>query len=298
MQTRKLGNSDLDLTPIGFGAWAIGGDDWGMGWGPQEDADSIAAIHEALECGVNWIDTAHAYGFGKSEEVVGRALKEWSGDVIIATKCGVLPNEVRFPYRDANREKILEEVEGSLKCQKISPDSEIPFPDNHFDLIYAIEVIEHTRRPYDLFCEAYNRLKPGGTFLLTTPNSLHMKSRLEFLLTGFGDMYPPVSTLEKNAGRICGHIMPLNLAYFAYGARKVGFGEPEFHVDRRKRSSVFWAMLFWPLLKMATWYYDRKIRKYDLDDWEENRDVIGEMNSYDLLTARSCFITFRKPLPN
>ena len=86
-----------------------------MGWGPQEDADSIAAIHEALDCGVNWIDTAHAYGFGKSEEVVGRALKEWSGGVIIATKCGVLPNEVRFPYRDANREKIFEEVEGSLK---------------------------------------------------------------------------------------------------------------------------------------------------------------------------------------
>ena len=115
MQTRKLGNSDLELSPVGFGTWAIGGDDWGMGWGPQEDADSIAAIHEALECGVNWIDTAHAYGFGKSEEVVGRALKEWSGEVIIATKCGVLPNEVRFPYRDANREKILEEVEGSLK---------------------------------------------------------------------------------------------------------------------------------------------------------------------------------------
>ena len=106
MQTRKLGNSDLELSPVGFGTWAIGGDDWGMGWGPQEDADSIAAIHEALECGVNWIDTAHAYGFGKSEEVVGRALKEWSGEVIIATKCGVLPNEVRFPYRDANREAI------------------------------------------------------------------------------------------------------------------------------------------------------------------------------------------------
>ncbi len=85
MQTRKLGNSDLELSPVGFGTWAIGGDDWGMGWGPQEDADSIAAIHEALENGINWIDTAHAYGFGKSEEVVGRALKEWSGEVIIAT---------------------------------------------------------------------------------------------------------------------------------------------------------------------------------------------------------------------
>ena len=116
MQKRKLGNSDLELSPIGLGAWAIGGDDWGMGWGPQEDADSIATIHEALDCGINWIDTAHAYGFGKSEEVVGRAVKEWSGgEVVIATKCGVLPNEVRFPYRDANREKIFEEVEGSLQ---------------------------------------------------------------------------------------------------------------------------------------------------------------------------------------
>jgi len=99
-----------------------------------------------------------------------------------------------------------------IKCKKISPDSDIPFPDNHFDLICSIEVIEHTRRPYDLFCEAYKRLKPDGTFLWTTPNLLHMKSRLEFLFTGFGDMYPPPSSLEKNAGRICGHIMPLNLA--------------------------------------------------------------------------------------
>ena len=116
MQTRTLGNSDLQLTSIGLGAWAIGGDDWGMGWGPQDDTDSITAIHEALDAGINWIDTAHAYGFGKSEEIVGRAVKEWSGsDVILATKCGVLPNDVRFPYRDANREKILEEVEGSLK---------------------------------------------------------------------------------------------------------------------------------------------------------------------------------------
>lgn len=114
-----------------------------------------------------------------------------------------------------------------IECHKISPDSEIPFADDHFDLIYAIEVIEHTRRPYDLFCEVYKKLKPGGMFLFTTPNILHMKSRMDFLLTGFGDMYPPPSSLDRNAGRICGHIMPLNLAYFAYGARRAGVTEPE-----------------------------------------------------------------------
>ena len=74
MRTKTLGNSDLAITPIGFGAWAIGGD-WEFGWGAQDDAQSIAAIHRALELGVNWIDTAAVYGLGHSEEVVARALQ-------------------------------------------------------------------------------------------------------------------------------------------------------------------------------------------------------------------------------
>ena len=81
-----------------------------MGWGPQDEADSIAAILEALEAGINWIDTAHAYGFGLSEEVVGKAVKEWGQPVTVATKCGVLPNEDRTPNRFTSRVTILEEV--------------------------------------------------------------------------------------------------------------------------------------------------------------------------------------------
>ncbi len=76
METRTLGNSDIRITPVGFGAWALGGSGWEFAWGPQDDADSIAAIHRALELGVNWIDTAAVYGLGHSEEVVARALKE------------------------------------------------------------------------------------------------------------------------------------------------------------------------------------------------------------------------------
>ncbi len=88
MQTRKLGNSDLQITRIGFGAWAAGGAGWEFSWGPQDDADSIAAIHRALENGVNWIDTAAVYGLGHSEEVVARALKNWRGaKPYIFTKC-------------------------------------------------------------------------------------------------------------------------------------------------------------------------------------------------------------------
>jgi aryl-alcohol dehydrogenase-like predicted oxidoreductase len=86
-----------------------------MGWGPQDEADSVTAILEGLEAGINWIDTAHAYGFGVAEEVVGKAVKEWGRPVILATKCGVLPNADRTPNRFASRATILEEVEGSLK---------------------------------------------------------------------------------------------------------------------------------------------------------------------------------------
>src|SRR5260221_13016485 len=74
VKTRQLGNSDLHITPIGFGAWAIGGSGWEFGWGAQNDNDSIAAIHEALDLGINWIDTAAVYGLGHSEEIVAQAL--------------------------------------------------------------------------------------------------------------------------------------------------------------------------------------------------------------------------------
>ncbi len=90
MKTKRLGNSDLYITPIGFGAWAIGGSGWEFGWGEQDDKASIAAIHRALELGINWIDTAAVYGMGHSEEVVASALKSWSGPrPYVFTKCGL-----------------------------------------------------------------------------------------------------------------------------------------------------------------------------------------------------------------
>ena len=88
METRRLGNSDLKITPVGFGAWAIGGSGWEFAWGPQDDNDSVAGIHRALEMGVNWIDTAAVYGLGHSEEVVARALRKWRGArPYVFTKC-------------------------------------------------------------------------------------------------------------------------------------------------------------------------------------------------------------------
>jgi aryl-alcohol dehydrogenase-like predicted oxidoreductase len=120
MNTRPLGNSDLHITPIGFGAWAIGGGDWQFGWGSQDDADSIAAIHRALELGINWIDTAAVYGLGRSEEIVARALAEWSGPrPYVFTKCGMVWGENRQVDYSLKVESVRRECEASLQRLKV-----------------------------------------------------------------------------------------------------------------------------------------------------------------------------------
>ncbi len=120
MNTRKLGNSDLQITPIGFGAWAIGGGGWQFGWGPQQDSESVAAILKALELGINWIDTAAVYGLGHSEEVVARALRQWRGArPYVFTKCGMVWNDRREISYSLGRDSIRRECENSLRRLRV-----------------------------------------------------------------------------------------------------------------------------------------------------------------------------------
>src|SRR2546428_1453246 len=118
--TRPLGSSGLDIPAVGFGAWAIGGGGWAFGWGPQDDTDSLAAMHRALELGINWIDTAAVYGLGHSEEVVGRLLRELPARArpLVFTKCGLVWDE-RNRMAEARRVlragSIPEECEASLR---------------------------------------------------------------------------------------------------------------------------------------------------------------------------------------
>ena len=115
MRTRKLGWTDLELTVIGFGSWALGGGGWQFSWGPQDDEESIAAIHRALDLGINWIDTAAVYGLGHSEEIIAKALKGMSKKPIIATKCGRVWNEKGEVFGCLKRDSIRREVEDSLR---------------------------------------------------------------------------------------------------------------------------------------------------------------------------------------
>src|SRR5258708_20913164 len=116
LKTKRLGNSDLFITPVGFGAWAIGGSGWEFGWGEQDDKAAIAAIHRALELGINWIDTAAVYGMGHSEEVVASALKSWSGlRPYVFTKCGLRWDAQGNVHNNFQAKSILRECDDSLR---------------------------------------------------------------------------------------------------------------------------------------------------------------------------------------
>lgn len=119
MKSKQLGDSDLYITPIGFGAWAIGGSGWEFAWGSQDDSDSIAAINEALDAGINWIDTAAVYGLGHSEEVVGRALEGMSIRPYVFTKCSMVWDERRQIGHSLKAESIRRECEASLRRLKV-----------------------------------------------------------------------------------------------------------------------------------------------------------------------------------
>src|SRR6266496_1774555 len=119
LKTALLGRTGMQITRDGFGAWAIGGGGWEFGWGPQDDEQSVAAIHRALDQGVNWIDTAAAYGFGRSEEIVGAALEGMTERPYVFTKCSLLEGPDRTVVNSLKRDSVLREAEASLKRLRI-----------------------------------------------------------------------------------------------------------------------------------------------------------------------------------
>ena len=136
MQTRHLGNSDLTITPIGIGAWAMGGGDWAFSWGRQQDDDSIAAIHAALDAGVNWIDTAAVYGLGHSEEVVGKAIAGRAQRPYVFTKCSLVWNDQGEIGHSLRAASVRRELEASLRRLRVDAIDlyQIHWPDPEPDI--------------------------------------------------------------------------------------------------------------------------------------------------------------------
>lgn len=189
MRTRTLGACGLQLTTIGFGAWAIGGGGWAFGWGPQDDDESIAAIRRGLDLGINWIDTAAVYGLGHSEEVVARAIDGRRHEVIVATKCGLVWNAGETtPFGRLKAESIRAEVEDSLRRLRT----------DHIDL-YQI----HWPNPAEDIEEAWGeiaRLVQAGKILHAGVSNFNVE-QLERAraIHPIASLQPPYSLLNRNA---------------------------------------------------------------------------------------------------
>jgi aryl-alcohol dehydrogenase-like predicted oxidoreductase len=195
LPTRPLGSSGLEITPVGFGAWAIGGGGWSYGWGPQDDTASLAAMRRALELGVNWIDTAAVYGLGHSEELVGRLLRVLPrGDrPFVFTKGGLVWNEqnrMGEPSRVLEPESIRTEVEASLRRLGVE----------RIDL-YQFHWPDETGTPVEDSWETMSRLVEEGKIRAAGVSNfgVDLLARCE-AIRHVDSLQPPFSLIRREAG--------------------------------------------------------------------------------------------------
>jgi len=187
VKTRRLGWTDLELTTVGLGTWAIGGE-WQFGWGPQDDEESVKAVREALDSGINWTDTAPIYGLGHSEEVVGRAISGVSPAPIVATKCGLAWNEKREKLGRLKAESVRAEVDSSLKRLGIERIDlyQIHWPAPAEDIEEAWEVI------FDVIKQGKVRYGGVSNFTVEQMERLGRIGRV-------ASLQPPYSMLRREA---------------------------------------------------------------------------------------------------
>jgi aryl-alcohol dehydrogenase-like predicted oxidoreductase len=187
MQTRQLGNTDLQITSVGFGAWAIGGGGWLAAWGPQDDDDSVAAIHRAVDLGINWIDTAAIYGLGHSEEVVARALRGMSERPYVFTKCS------RVWDAEGN-------VSSSLKAASIRAEVEASLKRLELDVIDLYQI--HWPRPDEDIEEGWSTLaalqKEGKVRNIGVSNFNVDQLRRALTIAPVASLQPPYSLLNRD----------------------------------------------------------------------------------------------------
>jgi len=219
-------------------------------------------------------------GRGFMAQQIGHYIAERGGNPKhILTACDLFPEYFEYD---------------AIECNKFDFANSLPYDDCSYDIVYAIEVIEHFENPVDFIREAYRILRRGGTFIITTPNVLNINSRLSYLMHGFFVLFGPVSFDKNDSVGLLGHIMPLSYYYLDYFMRKEGFVEVELHIDRIKKSALFYYLLLFPIIRFSSSLKKIKIRKKNAKLFLETEKQIKIMNSFKMLCSRSCILVGHK----
>ncbi|MGA2081314.1 MAG: aldo/keto reductase [Holophaga sp.] len=238
MDKRKLGNSDMMITPLGVGAWAMGGGGWAFGWGAQDDRQSAAAIRAALEAGWNWIDTAAVYGLGHSEEVVARALEEVSGRPYVFTKCALVWDTAGKISGRLKRESVRRECEASLRRLKVDRIDlyQIHWPDPAEDIEEGWEALAALR--------AEGKLRWAGVSNFNVPQLERISPKAPVT-----SLQPPYSIISPEVEQeILPHCLAQNIGVIVYSPMKSGLLTGRMTAERvralpeddfRKRAAAF-----------------------------------------------------------
>jgi len=181
-----------------------------------------------------------------------------------------------------------------VKLTKCNVNAGLPYADASFDAVCVIEVLEHTAAPYDVLTEIERVLKPGGILVFSVPNIGHMLSRLSFLVSGHYYMFPSPSTKPENAGRLCGHIAPLAYQYWHYGLRLAGFSRISLYKDRTKKGAAAFALLLWPLARIATAINMSRLARRERPLYIETAEAARQANGWTALTSRSLVFRAQK----
>lgn len=178
----------------------------------------------------------------------------------------------------------------TVECARVQADGRLPFPDDHFDAVVSVEVIEHVEDQFAFLREMHRVAKPGGFVLVTTPNLLNVNSRLRTLLSGFPLLFDPLPLAHHDPRHLGGHIHPVNPYFLAYAAIRAGLTRPTFHPDRTKKSGVALTVLLSPLLLLGRLLLGARMRRKFPEELEENRELIDALNGWGMLTCRTAVL--------
>lgn len=225
---------------------------------------------------------ARVLDLGAGEGYFSRVVGEY-----LRTRVGVAPSTV-LSACDAVPEQFRYD---GVACDPVGPAGRLPYADGTFDLVCSLEVIEHVEDQFAFVREAHRVLKPGGTFVASTPNVLNMNSRWRTLHSGFAQLFDPLP-LEgsRDVVHTSGHIHPVSYYYLAIALRTAGFHGVEVTYDHVKRSAIFQLVLFAPALLVGRLGFLFRMRRKRPHEMAQNRAFVATMNSWGMLTSRSVIV--------